>query len=98
MAVTTQPISLAAAMHAHRFTRQYVDRDHPAYEDARRVWNGTIDRRPIAIARCHGPRDVAAAVRTGVAGGRRDSSPRSRTSRTANDTRTAWRRWPTATP
>jgi FAD/FMN-containing dehydrogenase len=67
MAVTTQPINLAAAVRAHGFTGQFVDRDHPAYEDARRVWNGTIDRRPIAIARCHGPRDVAAAVRTGVA-------------------------------
>jgi FAD/FMN-containing dehydrogenase len=33
------------------------------YEDARRIWNGMIDRRPAAIARCTGPADVMAAVR-----------------------------------
>jgi FAD/FMN-containing dehydrogenase len=31
------------------------------------VWNGSIDRRPIAIACCHDTEDVAAAVSTGVA-------------------------------
>lgn len=34
----------------------------PAYEDARRVWNGTIDRRPALIARCAGVADVMAGV------------------------------------
>jgi len=33
------------------------------YEDARRVWNGTVDRRPAIIARCTGTADVVAAVR-----------------------------------
>src|SRR5437870_4234780 len=33
------------------------------YEEARRVWNGEIDRRPGLIARCSGPDDVALAVR-----------------------------------
>ena len=37
--------------------------DHPDYDDARRVWNGVVDRRPRLIARCHGTADVAAAVR-----------------------------------
>ena len=32
------------------------------YETARRVWNGMIDRRPGAIARCCGAADVVAAV------------------------------------
>ena len=36
-----------------------------AYEDARRVHNGLIDRRPALVARCHGTADVQAAVRFG---------------------------------
>lgn len=34
-----------------------------SYEETRRIWNGMIDRRPAAIARCTGPADVMAAVR-----------------------------------
>jgi FAD/FMN-containing dehydrogenase len=33
------------------------------YEDARGIWNGSIDRRPAAIARCRTNADVAAAIR-----------------------------------
>ncbi len=33
-----------------------------AYEGARQIWNGMIDRRPALIARCAGPEDVSAAV------------------------------------
>ena len=40
-----------------------IDRFHPAYESARRVWNGLIDRRPAVIARCAGTADVVEAVR-----------------------------------
>jgi FAD/FMN-containing dehydrogenase len=35
------------------------------YEEARRVHNGLIDRRPALVARCHGTADVQAAVRFG---------------------------------
>jgi FAD/FMN-containing dehydrogenase len=34
-----------------------------AYDDARRIWNGAIDRRPACVARCTGVADVVAAVR-----------------------------------
>lgn len=33
-----------------------------AYEDARRVWNGMIDKKPALIARCRGTADVISAV------------------------------------
>ncbi|MHC5012372.1 MAG: FAD-binding oxidoreductase [Planctomycetota bacterium] len=35
----------------------------PAYEEARTIWNGMIDRRPSAAARCVGAADVIACMR-----------------------------------
>jgi FAD/FMN-containing dehydrogenase len=35
----------------------------PGYDEARDVWNGSLDRKPALIARCTGVQDVAAAVR-----------------------------------
>ena len=32
------------------------------YDDARRVWNRAVDRRPMLVVRCAGADDVAAAV------------------------------------
>jgi hypothetical protein len=34
-----------------------------AYDEARRVWNGAIDRRPACVARCRGVADVVTALR-----------------------------------
>ena len=45
------------------FRGDVIAPDHPDYDDARAVWNGTVDRRPRLIARCSGTADVAAAVR-----------------------------------
>jgi FAD/FMN-containing dehydrogenase len=50
------------------FRGELIAPDHNDYDDARAVWNGTVDRRPRLIARCRGTADVAAAVRFARAG------------------------------
>jgi FAD/FMN-containing dehydrogenase len=45
------------------FGGQLIGQDDPAYEERRRIWNGSIDRRPGLIARCAGVADVIAAVK-----------------------------------
>lgn len=46
-----------------RFRGALLQPREEGYEEARRVWNGAIDRRPLLIARCAGADDVIAAVR-----------------------------------
>jgi FAD/FMN-containing dehydrogenase len=60
MAVQSIP---SLAVLAERLRGEVIAFDHPAYEDARRVWNGMIDKRPAAIARCVDADDVAAVLR-----------------------------------
>ena len=38
-----------------------------AYNEARKVWNGSVDRHPVLIARCLTDSDVQAAVRFAAA-------------------------------
>jgi hypothetical protein len=45
------------------FTGEIVAPGDPAYDEHRKIWNGSIDRRPTLIARCAGVADVIAAVR-----------------------------------
>jgi len=45
------------------FRGQVVGRDDPTYDMHRKVWNGSIDRRPALILRCAGVADVIAAVK-----------------------------------
>src|SRR5436305_604452 len=45
------------------FRGQVVGRDDPAYDEHRKIWNGSIDRRPALIARCAGVADVIASVK-----------------------------------
>src|SRR5829696_8014197 len=44
------------------FEGQLVAPDDPGYDEARRVYNAMIDKRPALIARCAGPEDVAKAL------------------------------------
>ena len=44
------------------FTGHLLQPSDPGYDDARRVHNGLIDKRPTLIARCSGTADVADAV------------------------------------
>ena len=42
---------------------QIVGRNDPTYDEHRKIWNGSIDRRPALIARCAGVADVIACVK-----------------------------------
>jgi hypothetical protein len=46
-----------------RFRGALLRPGEEGYDEARRIWNGAIDRRPAVIARCAGADDVTAAVR-----------------------------------
>ena len=47
------------------FAGELLTSDHPAYDEARQIFNAMIDRRPGLIAQCAGVEDVARAVRFG---------------------------------
>lgn len=47
------------------FRGELIQRKHPQYEQARKVFNGMIDKRPALIARCAGVEDVIAATNFG---------------------------------
>jgi FAD/FMN-containing dehydrogenase len=57
-----QERDLVAALRAS-VQGEVIDRAHPGYDQARRVWNGLIDRYPAVVARCAGTADVVEAVR-----------------------------------
>jgi FAD/FMN-containing dehydrogenase len=45
-----------------RLRGRVIDRDHPDYEEARALYNGMIDKRPLLIAECLDAADVVASV------------------------------------
>jgi FAD/FMN-containing dehydrogenase len=47
---------------ATNFRGPIIQPHDPEYDDARKIWNGSIDRRPALIARCTGVADVVAAA------------------------------------
>jgi FAD/FMN-containing dehydrogenase len=62
----TQPMTTGAARLGAlraRFRGALLRPEEEGYDEARRIWNGAIDRRPALIARCAGADDVAEAVR-----------------------------------
>ena len=66
-ATTSQRVSRrrdsTTGMAIRDFRGELIAAGDAAYDDARAVWNGMVDRRPRLIARCTGAADVAAAVR-----------------------------------
>ena len=54
-----------------RLRGSLVRRDHPEYDRARAVFNGSVDRRPLLIARCADEDDVSTAVKFGCENGLR---------------------------
>jgi len=50
-----------------RMRGQLLFPGEPGYDDSRTVWNGMIDRRPAAVARCLGTSDVIECVKLAAA-------------------------------
>ena len=66
MAASDRTGDVVRALRSH-LTGEVVGAGDEGYDLARSVWNGMIDKRPVAVARCATPDDVAAAV--GIARG-----------------------------
>jgi FAD/FMN-containing dehydrogenase len=60
--MATLPSTYRLSALAERLTGELITPEHFAYDAARRVWNGMIDKRPAAIARCAHATDVAVAL------------------------------------
>jgi hypothetical protein len=59
---STSFVAEAAAKLAAGFKGQVLRPADIGYEEARKVHNGLVDKRPALIARCHGVSDVVAAL------------------------------------
>ena len=60
--MTAPSLAEAAAELAKTFWGELLQPNDPAYEEARRVHNGLVDKRPGLIARCRGVADIVDAV------------------------------------
>lgn len=59
---SVRSVADVAAEFANRFTGELVKPGDAGYEEARKVHNGLVDKRPALIARCRGTADVIDAV------------------------------------
>jgi hypothetical protein len=59
----TQTVDSPIAELRGRMRGEVIGPEDPAYDDSRRIWNATVDRRPLLIARCADEADVQAVVR-----------------------------------
>jgi FAD/FMN-containing dehydrogenase len=59
---TTTSLSDTAQRELSGFTGELIGPADPGYDDARRLYNAMIDKRPAVIARCVSADDVAAAI------------------------------------
>jgi FAD/FMN-containing dehydrogenase len=68
MATSGHTHDVVRALRSH-LTGEVVGAGDATYDTARSVWNGMIDKRPVAVARCLTTDDVAAAVGVARAAG-----------------------------
>jgi len=59
---TTSVTTTAVNRFRTKFRGELLEPGHGTYDQARKVWNGAVDKRPALIARCADTRDVIAAV------------------------------------
>ena len=59
----TSSIQPALEALQRRISGTVITPDDDAYDDARRVWNGMIDRRPLAVVRAASTSDIAPTIR-----------------------------------
>jgi FAD/FMN-containing dehydrogenase len=57
----TMQVDVMTAL-AERISGEVITAHTAGYDDARRVWNGLIDRKPLAVVRCTGSADVAQTI------------------------------------
>ena len=67
--MSTHASAVPAAKLRSLMQGEVIAPNDPAYDEARKVWNGDIDRRPALIARCTCVEDVRVALKFGLANG-----------------------------